>query len=76
MKKSINTLPIGEFFKILTLEHLKKGAIVPEKASKTVYVYDGYNRVGKCWNYHPVDDVNDDRHTKDKNKPVTTDFEY
>lgn len=84
--QAINTLKKGDYFKMYTHEECiikisddKKRVShknIPEKISKTVYVYDGYNRFGKRYTYHPFEDVNKDLGTKDKNRLVTTDFEF
>ena len=90
--QAINTLKKGDYFKIVTPEHKYRSkpspgyipdgytghvGLIPERISKTVYVYDGYNRYGKCWNYHPFDNASSgDLHTKNKNRLVTTDFEF
>jgi len=85
--QSLNTLKKGDYFKMVTpfkciikisddkktISHVN----VPEKISKTVYVYDGWNKYGRCWNYHPFNNASSgDIHTKNKNKLVTTDFEF
>lgn len=76
--QAINTLKKGDYFKLYTEEKPHPyGGIIPERMGKTVYVYDGYNRYGKCWNYHPFDNASSgDLHTKNKNRLVTTDFEF
>ena len=79
--QSLNTLKRGDYFKTVTPEHtLHINAVItvkaPEHISKTVYVYDGYNPFTKEWGYHKFEDINDTSHTKNKNKLVTTDFEF
>lgn len=76
--QAINTLKKGDYFKLYTAEKPHPyGGFTPERVSKSVYVYDGYNRYGKCWNYHPFDNASSgDLHTKNKNRLVTTDFEF
>lgn len=75
--QAINTLKKGDYFKLYTPEKPHPyGGFTPERISKTVYVYDGYNRFGKWYTYHPFEDVNNDLHTKNKERLVTTDFEF
>lgn len=63
-----------------TIQSLKKGdyfkKVTSKGPTKTVYVYDGYNRSNHSWDYHQFEDINAYGSTKNKKQSVTTDFEF